>query len=146
MKPTKRSPGAAKTIDGYVAAAPAPSQERLRRLVAVVRAAAPDATERIAYGLPTWHQGENLIHLGGFAGHVGVYPGPAAIEAFAEKLAGYACSKGAIQLPLDGRLPVALVRSLVRWRLAQVAAKAAARPAPRRRTPAATRGRGRRVG
>jgi hypothetical protein len=78
MKPTKRSPGAAKTIDGYVAAAPAPSQERLRRLVAVVRAAAPDATERIAYGLPTWHQGENLIHLGG--GSRRTLPGSAALR------------------------------------------------------------------
>ncbi|MCA2977806.1 MAG: DUF1801 domain-containing protein, partial [Myxococcaceae bacterium] len=105
---------------------------RLRALVAVIRAEAPDAVERLSYGLATWHQGENLIHLGAFKHHVGIYPGAAAIVAFADALAGFKTSKGAIRVPHDAPLPLALVRRLTRWRVEQAAAKAA-RPVSKRR-------------
>jgi uncharacterized protein YdhG (YjbR/CyaY superfamily) len=107
-------------VDAYLAAQPEPARSRLRALREIVRAEAPASSERMAYGIPTWHLRENLLHLGGFAQHVGVYPGPAAIEAFAEQLVGFRTSKGAIQLPHDAPLPLELVRSLVRWRLAAV--------------------------
>jgi uncharacterized protein YdhG (YjbR/CyaY superfamily) len=106
-------------IDAYVAALPEPARARVAQLCALVREEAPEATERIAYGMPTWRLRENLVHVAGYAGHVGVYPGPAAIEAFADALAGYPSSKGAIRLPHELPLPVELVRALVRWRLAR---------------------------
>jgi uncharacterized protein YdhG (YjbR/CyaY superfamily) len=109
-------------IDGYVAGLAEPARARVAELCAIVREEAPGATERIAYGMPTWHLRENLVHVAGFAGHVGVYPGPAAIEAFAEALAGFPTSKGAIRLPHDRPLPRELVRAIVRWRLARVVA------------------------
>lgn len=117
----RRTPAAQiEAVDAYLQAAPAPARERLRTLRQLVREEAPDAVERMAYGLPTWHQGENLVHLGAFAHHVGVYPGPEAVAAFAEELAGYETSKGAIRLPHDQPLPTELVRRLVRWRVARV--------------------------
>lgn len=94
---TRRIPEAkAEAVAAYIDAAAEPGRARLRALADVVRAEAPAAIERIAYGFPTWHQGENLIHLGAFAHHIGIYPGPAAIEAFADDLAGFKTSKGAI--------------------------------------------------
>jgi uncharacterized protein YdeI (YjbR/CyaY-like superfamily) len=109
-------------VAAYIEAAPEPARARLRALADVVRAEAPDASERIAYGLVTWHLRENLLHLGAFAHHVGIYPGSAAIVAFAAELTGYRTSTGAIQIPHDAPLPLDLVRRLTRWRLAQATA------------------------
>ena len=112
-------PSAEDAVAAYIDAAAEPARTRLRTLRAVVREEAPRAVERMAYGIPTWHQGENLVHLGAFAHHVGVYPGAAAIEAFADELDPFRTSKGAIQLPHDRDLPVELVRRIVRFRLEQ---------------------------
>lgn len=108
---------ASDAVAAYIEAAAEPARTRIETLRSIIREEAPDAVERIAYGLPTWHRGENLLHLGAFARHVGVYPGPAAIEAFADELKSFSTSKGAIQLPHDRDLPVDLVRRIVRWRL-----------------------------
>jgi uncharacterized protein YdhG (YjbR/CyaY superfamily) len=115
-----RETSASPEIDAYIAAAPAPSRERLRALRALVREEAPDAIERMAYAMPTWHQGENLVHLAGYAKHVGLYPGSAAIEAFADELSDYVVTKGTVQLPHAKELPTELVRRIVRSRVAAV--------------------------
>ena len=115
----KREPEA---VTQYIDGAMEPAHSRLRELREIVRDEAPEAIERIAYGLATWHQGENLIHLGAFTHHVGVYPGPAAIVEFASELTPYKTSKGAIQLPHDQPLPTDLVRRITRWRVEQSAA------------------------
>jgi uncharacterized protein YdhG (YjbR/CyaY superfamily) len=122
--PPKAEPEA---VAAWLAALPEPARSRLLSLAEAVRAEAPAAVERIAYGLLTWHHGENLIHLGAFAQHVGVYPGPAAIVAFADELSAFKTSKGAIQVPHDAPLPLALVSRLTRWRLAQVAGRGSGR-------------------
>jgi uncharacterized protein YdhG (YjbR/CyaY superfamily) len=125
----KSSPlSAPEAVADYINAADELAKTRLRRLCSVLREEAPQAILRMAYGLPTWHQGENLIHLGAFARHVGVYPGPAAIRAFAKELSPYHTSKGAIQLPHDLDLPMDLLRRMVRWRLRQVTVRAKVKP------------------
>ncbi len=111
----------ASDVAAYLDAQPEPARSRLAALAALLRAEAPGATERMAYAMPTWHQGENLVHLAGYARHVGLYPGPAAIEHFAAALEGFTTSKGAIQLPHDRELPLDLVRQIVRWRVAAAA-------------------------
>ena len=108
-------------VDAYLAAQPEPARGRLTELRELARVEAPHAEERIASGLPTWRLRENLLHVGGFAQHVGVYPGAAAIVVFADELADYRTSKGAIQIPHDAPLPLELVRRILRWRLAEVA-------------------------
>jgi uncharacterized protein YdeI (YjbR/CyaY-like superfamily)/uncharacterized protein YdhG (YjbR/CyaY superfamily) len=119
---SKRTPEADPVaVAACIEAASEPARSRLRVLADAVRAEAPDAIERIAYGLVTWHQRENLIHLGAFTNHVGIYPGPAAIVAFAAELDAFKTSKGAVQVPHDAPLPVELVRRITRWRLEQVA-------------------------
>jgi uncharacterized protein YdhG (YjbR/CyaY superfamily) len=127
---TKRArPG---PVESYIDSTQEPARTRLRALAEAIRAVAPDATERIAWGLATWHRGEHLIHLGAFKHHVGIYPGPAAIVAFADQLSAFKTSKGAIQVPHGARLPLALVRRITRWRLQQ-AAQEAANEGPKRR-------------
>lgn len=119
--PTRTRPTAANVdaVTSYIESAAEPARRRLRSLRKLIRDEAPEAIERMAYGLPTWHQGENLLHLGAFRGHIGIYPGAAAIVAFADELASYKTSKGAIQVPHDAPLPTELVRRLTRWRLAE---------------------------
>lgn len=124
-------------VDAYIAALPEPARARLLQLCALVREEAPQARERMAYGMPTWHHHENLVHLGGYAKHVGIYPAPEAILVFAEELTSYPASKGAIQIPHERELPLDLLRRIVRWRVGRAAervaektaAKAAARAA-----------------
>jgi uncharacterized protein YdhG (YjbR/CyaY superfamily) len=119
----KRNPKAdPEAVASYLDAASEPARSRLVALAEVVRSEAPEAIERIAYGLLTWHHRENLLHLGAFAGHVGIYPGPAAIVAFAHDLRAFETSKGAIRVPHDVELPVELLRRITRWRLEQAAA------------------------
>jgi uncharacterized protein YdhG (YjbR/CyaY superfamily) len=122
-------------VTAYIDGAPEPARGRLRALAEVIRAAAPDAEERIAYGLVTWRTQENLIHLGAFTHHVGVYPGAAAIVFFADELAEFKSTKGAIRIPHDAPLPTALVRRLTSWRLKQAATKGAT-ATPKQRTAA----------
>ena len=112
-------------VAAYIEQAAEPGRGRLKELADVIRAAAPEAVERMAYGLATWHQGENLVHIGAFANHVGLYPGAAAIVAFADELTAFKTSKGAIQLPHNRPLPLDLVQRIIAWRVAQVAEKPA---------------------
>lgn len=117
--PARRPQADPQAVAEWLAAAPEPARSRVLTLADVVRAEAPDAIERVAYGLLTWHQGENLLHFGAFAGHVGVYPGPEAVASFAAELEGFETSKGTIRVPHDAPLPVDLVRRITRWRLAR---------------------------
>ena len=86
-------------------------QSKLEAIRSAIRAAAPEATEAIKYGIPTFVYEGNLVHFGGFKRHVGFYPGgPAAIEAFRVALSPYKQTKEPV--PLD------LVRSIVEYRVA----------------------------
>lgn len=128
--------GPSPEVEAYLASAPEPSRARLHEIVALFRAELPEATERISYGVPTWHLVENVVHVAGYERHVGLYPGSGALVAFAEDLASYATSKGTVQFPHDRALPLDLIRKVVRWRLDRVREKGAAPPPRRRATPA----------
>jgi uncharacterized protein YdhG (YjbR/CyaY superfamily) len=112
------------SIDAYIAGFPPDIQERLRALRATIHAAAPEAEERIAYQMPTFALHGNLVHFAAFKNHIGFYPTPSGIEAFAEDLARYPASKGAIRFPLDEPLPLDLVRRIVEHRVAENRSKA----------------------
>jgi uncharacterized protein YdhG (YjbR/CyaY superfamily) len=108
-------------IDEYIAGYPAEARAMLERVRAIVREEAPEATETIAYGLPTFDVGrKHLVHFGGFAKHVGFYPTPSGMEEFAEELSRYKTGKGSAQFPIGQPLPEDLVRAIVRFRLGEV--------------------------
>ena len=95
-----------------------------------MRRAAPDAEEKVAYGVPTFTLNGNLVHYAGYARHVGFYPGPSGIAAFREELAPYAFATGSVQFPLDRPLPLGLIGRMARFRVQENLAR------PVRRRPA----------
>lgn len=104
-----------RTIDEYIERFPEPVRAKLRDVREVVRRAAPEATEKISYGIPTFTQGKNLFHFAAFKKHVGLYPGPDAIEAFAKALEAFETSKGTIRISFDQPIPVTLIENIVRF-------------------------------
>ncbi len=113
------------TIDEYIAAYPEAVQARLRAMRETIRAAAPDASEKISYGMPTFFYEGNLVYFGVSKNHIGFYPTPNGIEAFQEELAPYKSGKGSAQFPHDQPLPLDLVTRITQYRLEENRAKAA---------------------
>ena len=104
-------------IDAYIAKFPSEVKQRLELVRQTIREAAPEAYEAISYGMPTFKLNGNLVHFAGYKKHIGFYPTPSGIEAFAEDLHAYHTSKGAIQFPLDRELPLDLIRRIVIFRV-----------------------------
>jgi uncharacterized protein YdhG (YjbR/CyaY superfamily) len=107
------------SIDAYIAQFPLEVQERLTQMRQTIQKAAPDATEAMSYQIPTFKLNGNLVHFAGYKKHIGFYPGSAGIAAFQDDIAGYKNAKGSVQFPLDKPLPLALVRKMVKYRVAQ---------------------------
>ncbi len=112
------------SIDEYIAAFPAKIQTVLQELRATIKVAAPDATEKISYQMPTFALKGNLVHFAAHKNHIGFYPTPSGIEAFREQLAPYESSKGAVQFPIDQPLPLGLISEIVKFRVAENLRKA----------------------
>ena len=106
-------------IDEYIDGFPVDVQSRLRKLRSTIQRAAPMATERIAYRIPTFYLDGNLVHFAAFERHIGFYPGPSGIAAFQDALAKYKNAKGSVQFPHDEPLPLALVTKIVKFRVAE---------------------------
>ena len=109
-------------IDAYIAAQPEDVQSILVKVREAIRTAAPDAVERISWNMPTFYQGENLIHFCVHKKHLGIYPG--ALDRFPDdltkRLSVYKTTKGAIQLPYDKPIDYELIADIARWRVAIV--------------------------
>ncbi len=105
------------SIDEYIATFPADVQAILQELRATIHAAAPEATEKISYQLPTFYLKGNLVHFAAFKNHIGFYPAPRGIEAFQQELSAYKGSKGTVQFPIDEPLPLELISRIVRFRV-----------------------------
>jgi uncharacterized protein YdhG (YjbR/CyaY superfamily) len=127
----------AKTIDEYLAALSDDKRSALECLKRTIRAAAPRAEECISYRLPAFRlDGKVLVLFGAGAGHCAFYPGSGtAVEAHREELEGFETSKGTIRFQPTEPLPASLVRRLVKYRIAEIAAqrREAADSAARRR-------------
>jgi len=115
----------AATIDEYIAEFQPEVAAVLQEVRAIIRTAAPDATETIAYAIPTFDMRKrHLVHFAGYSEHIGFYPTPDGIEAFKEELASYKSAKGSVQFPLSEPLPTDLIRRIVEFRVEQVSGKA----------------------
>jgi uncharacterized protein YdhG (YjbR/CyaY superfamily) len=113
----------ATTIDEYIDEQSAEIRPLMRAVRDTIRAAAPEATEKISWSMPTFWQSENLIHFAAFKYHIGIYPGGEAVVVFADRLKGYKTSKGAIRLPIDKPIDHALIADITRWRVEQAEKK-----------------------
>ncbi len=112
--------GKVDSINAYIADQPEEVRPLLQQIRETIRAAAPEASEKISWNMPTFWQGENLIHFAAFKKHIGLYPGGEAAGEFSERLTDYKTSKGAIQLPLGKPIDFALITDIVKWRLSQI--------------------------
>ena len=107
--------GKPQTVDEYICQQEESVQPRLQEIRALLRAALPEAQERISWSMPTYWQGRNIIHFAASKKHVGLYPGGEATGVFARELEGFDVSKGTIRLPYDKELPRELIEKIARW-------------------------------
>jgi uncharacterized protein YdhG (YjbR/CyaY superfamily) len=127
---TKRT--TAKDIEEYIAGFPKDVQEILEKIRATIREAAPDAEEKINYGIPTYVLKGNLVHFAAFKKHIGFYPTPTGIEKFHNELSPYQGAKGSVQFPLDQPIPYDLISEIVRFRVTENLERAEAKKKKRK--------------
>jgi uncharacterized protein YdhG (YjbR/CyaY superfamily) len=111
------------SVEEYIAATPAAARSKLQSLRKTIRQCAPEAEEVISYNMPAFKWNGMLVWYGAHTEHIGFYPRSSVIAAFKDDLAGYKTSKGAIQFPIDKPIPTALVKKIVKFRLAENARK-----------------------
>ena len=130
MKKPATGGAAAKDIDEYLGEVPEPACSTLNKVRAAVRSAAPEATEAISYRIPTFRYQGGLVAFAAFSKHCSFFPMSLAVMAAFQKeleAKGFHTSKGTIHFPLDKPLPAALVRKIVKARLAEKERKKRAR-------------------
>ncbi len=111
-------------VDTYLAALPSPQQETLTALRATIRSILPHADEAISYGMPAFTLGGNPVAgYASFKDHCTYFPMSGSVLDQAGDLATkYAVSKGGIQFEIDKRLPVGVIRRLLKLRIAELGA------------------------
>jgi uncharacterized protein YdhG (YjbR/CyaY superfamily) len=124
MRTDQTSP---KNIDEYIAGFPQDVQEILARVRLTIKKAAPAAEETISYQIPTFTLKGNLVHFAAFKKHIGSYPTSTGIEKFKDELSVYEGAKGSVKFPLDKPIPFALISRIVKFRVRENLARAAAK-------------------
>jgi uncharacterized protein YdhG (YjbR/CyaY superfamily) len=116
----KAKPAVPATVADYLAAVPEPARGTLKKVRAAIRAAAPaEASEGISWGMPTFKYKGMLLGMAAFSNHCSIFPGPSVIVALKHELKGLRTSKGTIQFPQDKPLSAALVKKIVKARIAE---------------------------
>lgn len=110
-----------KDIDEYLAGVPEPARGTLQKIRAAIRVAAPEATETISYGMPTFKYKRPLMAFAAFSNHCSLFPmSGSVIAAFKKELKAFYTSKGTLRFPMDKPLSAALVKKLVKARVAEI--------------------------
>jgi len=106
-------------VNEYIVSFPKATQTLLKQIRATIKKAAPDAEEIISYQMPAYKYNGPLVYFAGYKNHIGFYPTPQGITAFKKELSVYKGSKGAVQFPLDEKLPLDLITKIVKYRVKQ---------------------------
>ena len=114
MTPKKARPT---SITEYINAAPKEAQKKLREMRACIRGAAPGAKEGLKWGMPAFSGRRILVTFAAHKHHVGFYPTPSAVKAFAKELSKFVTARGSIQFPLEKPLPLGLIRKITAFRV-----------------------------
>lgn len=104
-------------IDNYISQFPEEVQTILNEIKNVIKEAAPEATEKISYQMPTFYLHGNLVHFAAYKKHIGFYPSPSGIDAFKEEISIYKWAKGSVQFPLDKPIPYDLIKKITEFRV-----------------------------
>ena len=108
-----------KDIDEYISNYPVDVQKTLQKLRKTIQESAPQATEAISYGIPTFRLKGNLVHFAAYDKHIGFYPASSGVEAFKDRLTGYETSKGTIRFPINEDLPWNIIKQIVKFRVSE---------------------------
>jgi uncharacterized protein YdhG (YjbR/CyaY superfamily) len=106
-----------KSITEYISAAPKAAQKKLREMRACIRKAAPGAEEGLKWGMPAFSYRRILVTFAAHQHHIGFYPTPSAVSAFAKDLSKFDTARGSIQFPFDKALPLGLIRKITAFRV-----------------------------
>lgn len=112
-----------KTVDEYIDGFTLDIQQKLSAIRAVVLKFAPQAQERISYGMPSLYLNGNLLYYAAFKSHIGFFPTPAGMDAFRDELKVFDTAKGTIRIPLTEPLPLELFGRIAQTRVNQQEAK-----------------------
>jgi uncharacterized protein YdhG (YjbR/CyaY superfamily) len=111
---------APKNVEEYLATVPESARGNFNKLRAAIQSVVPaEATETISYGIPAFKHKRVLVWFAAFSNHCSLFPTAAVIEEFKDELKRFSTSKGTIQFPTDKPLPVALIKKLVKARVAR---------------------------
>lgn len=111
-------------IDNYISGFPLDIQKILQEIRSLIKKLAPQATETISYGIPTFDlDGEHLVHFAAFKKHIGFFPTPSPIPHFQKELTKYKTSKGTVQFPLSEKIPYDLIKKILKFRIAEIKTK-----------------------
>jgi uncharacterized protein YdhG (YjbR/CyaY superfamily) len=114
MTPSNARP---KSVTEYIQAAPTPARKKLKEMLACIRKAAPGATEGLKWGMPAFSFRRILVTFAAHKNHIGFYPTPSAVKAFAKELSKFNTARGSIQFPLEKPLPLPLIRKITEFRV-----------------------------
>lgn len=104
-------------VDDYISAFPSDVRDLLERMRSTIRKAAPNAEEKISYGIPTFELKGNLVHFAAFKRHIGFFPGASGVAKFKQELSAYKGAKGSVQFPFGKPIPLGLVSRIVKFRV-----------------------------
>ena len=113
-----------RSIDEYIASFPLEIQKILQEIRLTIATAAPEATEKISYGMPTFVFKGNLVYFAAFKKHIGFYSTPSGTTEFQQEILKYKHAKGSIQFPISEPMPFDLIIQIVKFRVAENLAKA----------------------
>ncbi len=106
-----------KTVDQYIASLSRHARSRCSEMRRAITQAAPSAREVISYNMPAYKLNGMLVYFCAHAHHIGLYPFRSAIHKFRSQLKSYHTGPGTVRFPMDKRIPVSLVRSMVKFRV-----------------------------
>ena len=107
------------TVDEYIDAQDESVKDILEAIRVTIKKAAPKAIEVISYGMPAYKQDGVLVYFAACKSHIGFYPTGKGVAEFEDVLSDYKTSKGAIQFPLNKKMPLALITKIVKFRVKQ---------------------------
>lgn len=115
----------ASSVDEYLSHVPEDARAALESLRKTIKAAAPHTTETISYQMPTFkYRGRALVGFAAFKNHCSLFPYSTKVMASCKReLRSYETSKGTIRFPINRPLPAALVKKIVKTRIAEIEAR-----------------------
>jgi uncharacterized protein YdhG (YjbR/CyaY superfamily) len=106
-----------RNIAEYISGAPKEARGKLRQMHACIRKVAPRAKESLKWGMPAFSYDRILVTFAVFKNHIGFYPTPSAVNAFAKELSKFTTASASVQFPLNKPLPLALIKRIAAFRV-----------------------------